>query len=238
MAGVGFPDPCPFDEPSLHDPTRPGTARVDTTRSGPRGRGLARASRRWIQLRPDLGRGPRCSSTRPRPWSPTPSSPGASGRSWRIVGLSYLLSFGLGAWAGGEDPEDAATGLIDVVIDQAEAATRSADLIEQHALPTLNSVDSPWPWRSSQPRRPRLRLCRSRLSPPRLETRSLARLRPSPAALIADGRWAAGRPAGRVVSSATTPGPRRASAPGRTRRRPTPRCQRPPRPDRRREGVQ
>ena len=55
------------------------------------------------------------------------------------VGLSYLLSFGLGAWLVGKLLGTAA-GLIDVVIDQAEASTRAADLIEQHAVPTLNRI--------------------------------------------------------------------------------------------------
>ncbi len=94
-----------------------------------------------------------------------------------LVGLSYLVSFGLGAWLVGKVLGSAA-GLIDVVIDQAEAATRSADLIELHALPTLN----------------RIAQALERLEPPKVAEpepdAEKARLFAVARRLIADGRWA------------------------------------------------
>jgi hypothetical protein len=56
-----------------------------------------------------------------------------------IIGASYLCGFGLASWLLGRL---IATGadMIDVVVDQAEAAHRTANLLEQHALPTLSRI--------------------------------------------------------------------------------------------------
>jgi len=56
-----------------------------------------------------------------------------------FVGLSYLASFGLGAWVVGKILA-ASTGLIDVFIDQAESSARTVDLIERQAIPTLGRL--------------------------------------------------------------------------------------------------
>lgn len=56
-----------------------------------------------------------------------------------IVGLSYLGGFGLAAWIVGRLISTGAD-LIDVFIDQAEAAARTTELIEQHGLPTLARI--------------------------------------------------------------------------------------------------
>ncbi len=97
-----------------------------------------------------------------------------------IVGLSYLGSFGLGAWIVGK-LLGTAGGLIDAVIDQAEGANRAADLIEQHAVPTLN----------------RIALALEKLEPPATSTAPAdqaeaekSRLFAVARRLIADARWA------------------------------------------------
>ena len=56
-----------------------------------------------------------------------------------IVGLSYLGGFGLAAWASGRLIATGA-GLIDVFIDQAESSSRTAELIERHAIPALGRI--------------------------------------------------------------------------------------------------
>jgi len=56
-----------------------------------------------------------------------------------FVGLSYLASFGLGAWVVGKVLA-ASTGLIDVFIDQAESSARAVELIEEHAIPALGRL--------------------------------------------------------------------------------------------------
>jgi hypothetical protein len=56
-----------------------------------------------------------------------------------IVGMSYLLGFGLGGWVAGRLIKTGAE-LIDAFADQAESAARNAELIEQHAIPTLGRI--------------------------------------------------------------------------------------------------
>ena len=56
-----------------------------------------------------------------------------------IVGLSYLGGFGLAGWAAGRLISTGAE-LIDVFVDQAEASARTANLLEQHAIPTLGRI--------------------------------------------------------------------------------------------------
>ena len=56
-----------------------------------------------------------------------------------IVGLSYLGGFGLAGWVAGRLISTGAE-LIDVFVDQAEASARTANLIEQHAVPTLGRI--------------------------------------------------------------------------------------------------
>ena len=56
-----------------------------------------------------------------------------------IVGLSYLGGFGLAGWVAGRLIWTGAE-LIDVMVDQSEAAARTADLIERHAIPTLGRI--------------------------------------------------------------------------------------------------
>jgi hypothetical protein len=56
-----------------------------------------------------------------------------------IVGFSYLCGFGLAGWVAGRLISTGAD-MIDVVVDQAEAANRTANLIEQHALPALARI--------------------------------------------------------------------------------------------------
>jgi hypothetical protein len=56
-----------------------------------------------------------------------------------IVGLSYLGGFGLGGWVAGRLISTGAE-LIEAFADQAESAARSAELIEQHAVPTLGRI--------------------------------------------------------------------------------------------------
>jgi hypothetical protein len=56
-----------------------------------------------------------------------------------IVGLSYLGGFGMAAWVAGRLITTAG-GLIDAFADQAEAAARLANLIEQQAVPTLGRI--------------------------------------------------------------------------------------------------
>jgi hypothetical protein len=56
-----------------------------------------------------------------------------------IVGLSYLGGFGLAGWVAGRLISTGAD-MIDVFVDQAEAANRTANLIEQHALPALGRI--------------------------------------------------------------------------------------------------
>ena len=56
-----------------------------------------------------------------------------------FAGLSYLASFGLGAWVVGKVLV-ASTGLIDVFIDQAESSARAVELIELHAIPAIGRL--------------------------------------------------------------------------------------------------
>jgi hypothetical protein len=56
-----------------------------------------------------------------------------------IVGLSYLGGFGLAGWVAGRLISTGA-GLIDVFVDQAESAARTADLIERQAIPALGRI--------------------------------------------------------------------------------------------------
>ncbi len=56
-----------------------------------------------------------------------------------IVGLGYLGGFGLAAWVVGR-LLTTSSGLIDVLIDQAEAAGRTVDLIERQAIPSLGRI--------------------------------------------------------------------------------------------------
>ena len=56
-----------------------------------------------------------------------------------IVGLSYLVGFGLAAWAAGRLISTASV-VIDAFADQAEAAARTAALLEQQAIPTLGRI--------------------------------------------------------------------------------------------------
>ena len=56
-----------------------------------------------------------------------------------VVGLTYLGGFGLAGWVAGRLLATSA-GLIDAVVDQAEAAARAVDLIERHAVPTLGRI--------------------------------------------------------------------------------------------------
>ena len=56
-----------------------------------------------------------------------------------IVGLSYLGGFGLAGWAAGRLISTGAE-LIDVFVDQAEDSARTANLLEQHAIPTLGRI--------------------------------------------------------------------------------------------------
>jgi len=56
-----------------------------------------------------------------------------------IVGLSYLLGFGLAGWVAGRLISTGAE-LIDVFVDQAESSARTANLLEQHAIPALGRI--------------------------------------------------------------------------------------------------
>jgi hypothetical protein len=56
-----------------------------------------------------------------------------------VVGLSYLFGFGLAAWVTGRLISTGAE-LIDVFADQAESSARTANLLEQHALPALGRI--------------------------------------------------------------------------------------------------
>jgi hypothetical protein len=56
-----------------------------------------------------------------------------------IVGFSYLCGFGLAGWIAGRLISTGAE-MIDVFVDQSEAANRTANLIEQHALPALGRI--------------------------------------------------------------------------------------------------
>ncbi len=60
----------------------------------------------------------------------------------RIAGalaLAYLGSFGIAGWVAGKLLSTGAE-LIDVMVDQSESAARTANLIEQHALPALGRI--------------------------------------------------------------------------------------------------
>jgi hypothetical protein len=56
-----------------------------------------------------------------------------------IVGLSYLAGFGLAGWIVGRLLSTGAE-LIDVFADQAESSARTANLLEEHALPALGRI--------------------------------------------------------------------------------------------------
>jgi hypothetical protein len=56
-----------------------------------------------------------------------------------IVGASYLFGYGLAGWVAGRLISTGAE-LIDVFADQAEASARTANLLEQHALPALGRI--------------------------------------------------------------------------------------------------
>jgi hypothetical protein len=56
-----------------------------------------------------------------------------------IVGLSYLAGFGLAGWVSARLISTGAE-LIDVFVDQAEDAARTADLLERHAIPALGRI--------------------------------------------------------------------------------------------------
>jgi hypothetical protein len=96
-----------------------------------------------------------------------------------IVGLSYLGGFGLAAWASGRLISTGAI-LIDAFADQAEAAARSANLIEQHAIPTLGRIAQALE-KLSLPEKPR---------EPDPEDDETARSNQIARQAIAAGRWA------------------------------------------------
>ena len=56
-----------------------------------------------------------------------------------LLALTYLGSFGIAGWVAGRLLSTGAE-LIDVMVDQSESAARTANLIEQHALPALGRI--------------------------------------------------------------------------------------------------